>query len=197
MKRAWRRRNFFIKKELQGRYIFSFFILVIIGSFFFTTIFSILSANTLTIAYKDYNLQIGKTPVILLKEILSANWMFIVPGGILVVITSMFLTHRFAGPIFRFEKTLEEMILGNFSIQIRLRKKDEARELADMMNRFNDVISSRLREMRKLNESVGEHLAAISETAVAAGGTPELDKAIEANERLKEVFNDFKLKNDN
>jgi methyl-accepting chemotaxis protein len=167
-----------------------------VGSFFFTAIFSLLSANTLTISYKDYNLLIGKTPVILIKEILSAHWMFIVPGGIFVVIAAMFLTHRFAGPIFRFEKTLEEMIQGNFSIQIRLRTKDEAQELADMLNQFNSVFSSRLREMSQLNELVSGHLAAMAGSRVNADAAEELDKAIAANIKLKEVFQGFKLKND-
>lgn len=196
MKRNWRRRNFFVKKELQGRFIFSFFLLVIAGSFFFTAIFSFLSANTLTIAYKDNNLQIGQTPIILIKEILSAYWMFIVPGGILVVIASMFLTHRFAGPLFRFERTLEEMIRGNFSVHIKLRTRDEAKELADMLNQFNAVISSQLRDMKQLNEMISSHLTAMTGTPVNTDAAGELDKAIAANIKLKDFFNVFKLKND-
>jgi len=119
MKRTWRRRNFFIKKELQGKYIFSFFIFVLAGAVLFTTVFGLLSADTLSVTYKDYNLQVGRTPVVLLKEIVKTNWIFIVAGGFLVVIASMFLTHRVAGPLFRFEKTLEEMQKGNFNSEIR------------------------------------------------------------------------------
>ena len=109
MERTWKRRNYFIKRELQGKYIFSFFIFVITGSIIFTIIFSLLSADTLTVVYDNYNLQIGKTPSVLLREILSANWIFIVAGGLTVAVLSMFLTHRFAGPLFRFEKSIDEM----------------------------------------------------------------------------------------
>ena len=45
MGKTWRRRNYFIKKELQGRYIFSFFLFVILGSIIFSLIFSMLSAD--------------------------------------------------------------------------------------------------------------------------------------------------------
>jgi hypothetical protein len=99
MEKTWKRRNFFIKKELQGKYIFSFFILVILGSIIYTAIFSILSADSLTIVYKGNNLSLGKTPYILFEAMLRANWILILGGGIIVVIVSVFLTHRFAGPI--------------------------------------------------------------------------------------------------
>ncbi|MFA6056485.1 MAG: hypothetical protein WC769_14055, partial [Thermodesulfovibrionales bacterium] len=91
MNRTWKRRNYFIKKDLQGKYIFSFFIFMVAGSIIFTLILSLLSSDTMTIVYDNYKLQIGKTPLILMKEILSAQWIFVVAGGFLVVVLSMFL----------------------------------------------------------------------------------------------------------
>jgi len=195
MKRTWRRKNYFIKKELQGRYIFSFFIFVIAGSFFFTIIFSLLSADTLTIAYKDYDLKLGKTPVVLIKEILSAHWIFVVTGGLLVALASMFLTHRFAGPLYRLEKSLEEMLRGNFNFEIRLRTHDEAKELAQMVNELNNSLSLRLREIRDLAEETGSH---ISKAQVSAGreAPPELAEAAASNRRIGEILRNFTLKND-
>lgn len=194
MKRTWRRRNFFIKKELQGRYIFIFFVVVIAGGFFFTAIFSLLSADTLTIVYEDNNLHLGKTPVILLKEILRANWLFIVAGGLMVVLAAMFMTHRFAGPVYRFEKTLEEMIAGNFNVVVRLRSKDEAKELAQKINTFNTALSSSLGEIRQISDQLDTHLS----NAHAAGteNGDELNKAIELSGRLRDRLYRFKLKTD-
>jgi methyl-accepting chemotaxis protein len=198
MKRAWRRRNYFIKKDLQGRYIFSFFLFVIAGGVIFTLIFSLLSANTLSIAYEDYSLRIGKTPVILLKEILSANWIFIVAAGVFVVVLSMFLTHRFAGPMFRFEKSVGEMMRGNFDFQIHLRKKDEGKELAEMMNELTRMVSSSVGEMRRLSDEIGVVLAAARKAITEAKGIQEADlKLNEAgtlNGRLREILAYFKIK---
>ncbi len=195
MRKKWRRKNYFIKKELQGRYIFSFFVFVVAGSFFFTIIFSLLSADTLTITYKDYGLRLGKTPVVLLKQILSADWIFVVAGGLLVALASMFLTHRFAGPVYRLEKSLEEMLKGNFNIEIRLRAKDEAKELARMLNEFNAGLSSQLQEMRDLSDKAGTHISNAKEAAgpeVAA----QLEGAAANNRRIGEILRNFKLKND-
>lgn len=199
MKRTWRRRNYFIKKELQGKYIFSFFIFMIGGSIIFTLIFSLLSANTLTVIYDNYNLRIGKTPLILLKEILSAHWIFIVTAGILIVVISMFLTHRFAGPLFRFEKSVEEMVKGNFNFQIKLREKDEGKELAELMNRLITMFSSNVKEMRRLTDEIESRLTIVSgkirqiqpeEAAI------ELDEASVLAKKLRDMLDLFKIKND-
>lgn len=195
MKRTWRRRNYFIKKDLQGRYIFSFFIFVMAGSFFFTIIFSLLSADTLTIEYRNYDLRLGKTPVILLREILSAHWIFILAGGLLVVIASMLLTHRFAGPVYRFERSLEEMLKGNLDFEIRLRSGDEAKELALLLNELTASLSSRLGEIRELAEETGSHISNARGAAGDAAGT-ELDKAAAANGKIGEKLRSFRLKND-
>ena len=65
------RRNYFINKEFQGRYIFNYFILVTIGSLLFIGVFSFFSSNTLSIVYDNYHLQLGVTPGILFKKILK------------------------------------------------------------------------------------------------------------------------------
>jgi methyl-accepting chemotaxis protein len=199
MKKTWRRRNYFIKKELQGKYIFSFFLFVIAGSIAFTLIFSMLSSNTLTIAYENSNLRIGKTPLILLREMLSANWIFIVTAGLSVGIVSMFLTHRFAGPMFRFEKSVEEMLRGNFNFHIRLRKKDEGKELAEMMNRLNYMISSNVNEMRRLSDEIDEILTDAHKSFSEAKGDREaalkIGEANTLNNKLREILGYFKIKN--
>jgi methyl-accepting chemotaxis protein len=196
MKRNWRRRNYFINKELQGRYIFSFFVLVLACGFLLTAIFSLLSADSLTIVYKNDTLQLGKTPFILFKEILSAHWIFIATGGVLVVIASLFLSHRVAGPLYRFEKSLEEMNGRNFDFKIRLRSKDEGKELARMLNDLNSMLSSQLGEMRNLAEGVDLHLSEISAGLAGSTRGEDLEKTIALNNKLRDILNTFKLKHD-
>ncbi len=200
MKRTWRRKNYFIKKDLQGKYIFSFFIFVIAGSIIFTLIFSFLSSDTLTIVYENYNLKIGKTPLVLLKEILSAHWIFIVVGGLVVVILSMFLTHRFAGPIFRFERSIDEITNGNLNFQIKLRQKDEGKELADKINQMILMFSDNLKEMKKISEEIKNELDSIREDLKASSqyenSTRKIDSAINLNRKLYDILQKFSIKED-
>ena len=200
MNRTWKRRNYFIKKDLQGKYIFSFFIFMVAGSIIFTLILSLLSSDTMTIVYDNYKLRIGKTPLMLMKEILSAQWIFIVAGGFLVVILSMFLTHRFAGPIFRFEKSIEEMTTGNLNFRIYLRAKDEGKELAEKINILIDMLSSNIKEMRRLSEEVNNKLTdannSLKENKDGKETALDIEIAGDLNSRLHEILQKYTVKDD-
>ena len=140
----YKRRNFFINKEFQGKTIFNYFLLVVLGSVLFVGAISFFSSNTLSIVYDNYHLELGLTPDIMLKKFFSAQWFFIIVGGTVIIIMTLLLSHRVAGPFYRFELTLEEMINGDLSQKIFLRRKDEGKELASKINQFNSKLSDKV-----------------------------------------------------
>lgn len=170
-----RRRNYFINKEFQGKSIFQYFLLVLAGSVLFSVIFSLFSSSTLSIVYDNYHLKLGTTPGILLDRIFSTQWLFIVVGGVIVAVITLFLTHRVAGPFYRFEKSLDAMIEGDISGKIHLRKKDEGKIIAQKLNDFNAMIAGRLAALESLNQEVD---------ALAEGVSSQADKA--AADRIRE-----------
>lgn len=149
-----KRKIYFINRELQGKFIFDYFILLTLGSILFIGIFSFFSSNTLSIVYENYHLHLGTTPGILFKKIVSTQWLFIVIGGILVCFITLRLTHRVAGPFFRFEKALDEMIGGDISRTVVLREKDAGKELAQKINTFNARLSENLFLIEELNSKI-------------------------------------------
>ena len=161
---GYKRRNYFINKEFQGRIIFNYFLLATIGSILFMVVFSFFSSNTLSISYDDYHLQLGVTPTILFKKILSTQWLSIVFGGGLVVIITLFLTHRVAGPFFKLEKSLDEMIKGNISKEIWLRKKDEGKGLTEKINKFNIILCEKLSLVEAANSNIDISVHQIKKT---------------------------------
>jgi hypothetical protein len=152
---SYKRRQYFINKEFQGKTIFSYFLLLALGSFLFVGIFSFFSANTLSIVYENYHLQLGTTPGILFKKILSTQWLFIVIGGITIIFITLHLTHRVAGPFFRFERALAEMLDHDISKNIILRQKDEGKALAQQINEFNSGLTRQLTFMDDQNYKIG------------------------------------------
>lgn len=153
MKR-YKRRNFFIKKDMQGKYILGYFLLVMGGCLFFIALLTFFSSESLTITYTDNDLQFGNTPLMLLRQILTANWVFLVIGGAVVVIVAMLMTHRIAGPMFRLERALDNMLDRNLNDTIFLRSKDEGKELANKINRFNAELSSDLFTIQQQAEAI-------------------------------------------
>jgi len=97
----------------------------------------------------------------LLKNALAAHWIFIVVGSAFLVAAVMLLTHRIAGPMFRLEKALDNMLQGRLDDTIYLRTKDEGKDLAQKINDFNLQLSVNLRSL----QGNGEAMAALIEQA--------------------------------
>jgi methyl-accepting chemotaxis protein len=58
------------------------------------------------------------------------------------IVVMLFISHKIAGPLFRFEKELREVGEGDLTKDIILRKKDQITDMADSLNKM----SARLRE---------------------------------------------------
>lgn len=142
MNKPYKRRNYFIKKDFQGKLILGYFLFVIGGCLLFVILLGIISADTLTISYADHDLQLGQTPMMLLKDVIAANWILIVIGGSFLVLAALLITHRIAGPLFRFEKALDNMMTGRLDDYIHLRENDSGKELAEKINTFNRKLSA-------------------------------------------------------
>lgn len=202
MAQTYKRRNFFIKKDFQGRLIFAAFLLVTGGCLFFVFLFALFSADSLTLSYSNHDLQFGQTPVMLLKNALAAHWIFIVFGSIFLVAAVMLLTHRIAGPLFRFEKALDNMLQGRLDDTIYLRSKDEGKDLAQKMNTFNLQLSASLRVL----QANGEAMTTLIDQARAKLQDLESDRQLELqsilwsleekNKRNQAICGSFTLKDE-
>lgn len=194
----YKRRNFFINQEFQGRTIFNYFILVVLGSAFFVGMITFFSSNTLSIVYENYHLELGLTPDILLKKFFSAQWIFIVFGGGAVIIITLFLTHRVAGPFYRFEITLDKMVNGDLSQKILLRQKDEGKELAAKINQFNYKLSQKIIMLKSFKNSIEKSTLEIEnslpeESKRDKSLTGHLNKIKESTENIESLIDSVDL----
>lgn len=67
---------------------------------------------------------------------------------ILIGLLSLVISHRVAGPIYRFQNILREAEKGNFSPAVHLRKTDEFKELSGNFNLFFRSLSSQLNKIK-------------------------------------------------
>lgn len=190
-------RNFFIKKNFQGKIILAVFLAVLLSCLFFIVIFGLFSADTMTISYKNNDLQMGQTPVMLLKNAIAANWIFLVTCGTVLVITAIIGTHRIAGPLFRFEKTLDSMSQKVLDDTIHLREKDEGKELAAKINNFNALLSTDLKSIRRHSQAITDLLNRYNSFDPAKTSSDDIDsicKAIKNNNgKIKKLLESYQL----
>lgn len=97
---------------------------------------------------------------------------------------SLFFSHFVAGPIYRFEKVFEAMEQGDLSMIVRLRKRDELKDTAELFNRALSGLRKRLRLEREEINVVGQKVKKIAEKLREAGRNAEADELLSASNEL-------------
>ena len=143
-----RRRNYFIDKRVQG--MWALLNLLLAG-----TIGMILAFEILRSFYVEFGWPLGGKPFNLpdLFFIIKLVILALVGSGFIWIL-SAFAGHRIAGPIYRLNQSLKEVIKGNYNIRIQLRKKDFFQEVADTFNEMNKVLGERFNERDQLISQV-------------------------------------------
>lgn len=70
-----------------------------------------------------------------------------------VAFASIFVSHKIAGPIYRFEKEAKAIGEGDLTVKFKLRKGDELKELADALEKMVGVLRNKIKDAL---ESAGE-----------------------------------------
>ena len=67
---------------------------------------------------------------------------------IFVVLISAIVSHKMAGPVYRFEQTCKAIAKGDFSQRVHLRKGDQ---LTDLQDKFNKMMDRKKKKIKKKN----------------------------------------------
>jgi signal transduction histidine kinase len=70
-----------------------------------------------------------------------------------IVLLTVFFSHKIAGPVYRFERVCNNMIEGNYTDVIKLRKGDEMQNLASLLN---EVVKTSRERIQQLGTVVDE-----------------------------------------
>lgn len=139
-KPAFKRHVIFIKKRLQLHYMLLMVICVLCG----LAIMAFELCVTLNELFDTY-------PVLMqpmydrFLPIASDFFYKIAIYVLLVIIISAILSHKMAGPVYRFEQTCKAIAKGDFSQRVRLRQGDQLVELQDEFNKMMDEVEKRLK----------------------------------------------------
>ena len=67
-----------------------------------------------------------------------------------IALGTIFLSHKIAGPLYRFETVLYQIALGDLSVRCQLRKFDEAKSVAQAFNRTLDSLDYKISQLKRI-----------------------------------------------
>jgi methyl-accepting chemotaxis protein len=133
-KHSNKRKNHFIKKDFQTRFILKFCLLVLAGVVISAVLLFFFSQDTLTSSFQQSRLIVENTSSAILPAILYTSLITLAWLSVATVFVTLFISHRIAGPMFRLERELREIGQGDLTKKVVLRRKDQTAELARCIN---------------------------------------------------------------
>jgi signal transduction histidine kinase len=79
------------------------------------------------------------------RQVMIRTVLFLIPIILVIVSFAILISHRVAGPLYRINRTIDDVVRGENAEPIRLRKKDELKGLASKVNELIALIK-KLRE---------------------------------------------------
>ncbi len=133
------RSRYFIQGAFQLKIILRFIVILILGGIILGVELYFLASNDLEIKLYQAHLRIINTMDILLPIIIITSISVFILLSIITVYTVLYLSHKIAGPLYKFEKITDEIGHGNLNVNVKLRKKDE---LLPLQTAFENMIEN-------------------------------------------------------
>ncbi len=179
-----RRTRLFIAKRFQIRYvalilIFIFATAVLTGYTVYVTTWIMFGEKLAAVYPQGLLLEIVRQ----VNMILLMRLIFLTP---LVVLVGLFLSNRIAGPIYRIQRFIHRVSLGNYDNELVLREKDELQDLAETLNRMVSKLRYDRERRTEGIDSLKKLTGELEAHVLAGGGDREkvLAKIMEIREGL-------------
>ena len=179
-----KRKHYFVMKGFQLKFMLQFCILVLIGVTLSTGLLFLFSRDTLTSSFQQSRLVIKNTAFAILPTAIYTNLVTLALIAIAAIIVILFISHKLAGPLFRFEKELKEIGQGDLTTVVRLRKKDQITRLADTLNEMTANLRDKIITIQK---DVEQAIETASEVNV-----PE-ELRVQLNQLHQQIGTTFKI----
>jgi methyl-accepting chemotaxis protein len=138
----------------------------------------------LTSSFENSRLVVQKTSLAIMPAVLWTNLITLILITLATIFVVLFVSHKIAGPLFRFEKELREIATGDLTKTIHLRKKDQ---ITDMARELNTMTAS----LREKMLAIRSELEKTIESATRENASPELMEALNRLHRSMEMH--FKI----
>ncbi len=136
MAEQFKRRQYFIDKDFQGRFIVKFCIIVLAAALISGILMFLFSWGSTTVAIENTKVVVKRTSEFILPVLLSTLLIASFFAAVSVLVLTLFTSHKIAGPLFRLKREIDWMKDGDLTRNFSIRADDQlqglARSLSDM-----------------------------------------------------------------
>jgi methyl-accepting chemotaxis protein len=145
--RFYHRRNYYIDKDFQTKFIVRFWLVLAAGSLLTVAAVYWLAQNTTTVGIVDGRVAVHTTAEYLLPLLLQTVAIELAVVSLFTVLMTLVVSHKIAGPLYRLKETLES--LGNGELKpMHFRKGDQLQKVSSSYNAAIEKLNAKLKMIK-------------------------------------------------
>jgi len=188
-KHSYARRHYFINRKFQLEFSVRFLLIIAVTAIAVLLLFFYNSRGTLTAGYTGSEVKLLQTSAYFLPSLLLSTIGIIIFACLAGIVAMILISHRLAGPLFRFQKSLDELSAGDLTLRFNLRDKDQFKELADRINTLAATMEGKIDSVKTGAAEIARLVANLQSLSAAHPAlAAEMDLLVkEMNEKLSEL----------
>jgi methyl-accepting chemotaxis protein len=190
---AQKRRNFYIDKNFQTKFIVKFSLLVSLGACLMIGLLYWLARSSTSVAIVKSRVVVMTTADFILPLLLQTVIVVSIFVSIAAVFVTLFVSHQIAGPLYRFKQTFIAMTQGNLLCQVSLRKNDQLHEVARELNQMISVLRLEIEASQKQLVQIRNSADTIGEAGVHEDRRQQFHELKARLQELEKNLNFFKV----
>ena len=159
---GYKRKQYFINKTFQSEFVVKFCGLVIMGSAVFGIILYLFSKHALTTSFENSRLVIKSTADYIFPGLLFGGVITAIITALAAGVVVILMTHRIAGPMYRFERYINEIGSGRLYSDLKIRKKDQFQNMAGSLNKMTHDLKLGLLEVNDVSDELDKLIEELS-----------------------------------
>ncbi len=153
-----KRKNYFIDKSFQSRFIITFCLVVVLSSMLIIGYLLLSLQNSNTVAIENTKVTVKKTADFIFPITLETVLVVSLFSGAAVLVLTLLASHKISGPLFRLTKDIDKLSEGDLSTLFRIRGNDQLQQLAQKLNDMTVSLKEKLKLIKSAQNDVKSFL---------------------------------------
>ncbi len=187
-----KRRNYFIDRNFQTKFILKFCLLVFFGGLLTITGLYLLASRSTTVSVVNSRVVVRTTADFILPILIQTVIVVTLIVSLATIIVTLFVSHKIAGPLYRFKKAMKDLEEGDFSSDFHIRHLDQLQGLAGDFNNTIQRIRQELRQIKSNFFTLKEKVDSLNPDEVAEHKRPVINELKRLSEVIQKTIQYFK-----
>jgi methyl-accepting chemotaxis protein len=178
-----KRKNYFIDKPFQARFILKFCLIVVISSLLIGGLILYLSKDSTTVAIENTKVTVKSTADFIMPVALQTIIIVVLFTSIAVVILTMLISHKISGPLYRLTNEINALARGDLRRNFNTRSNDQLKNLSKSLLEMSSTLQGGFGELkesyRKLKYSLNNKNLSSQDKEELSGILAEIEKNLE------------------